>query len=329
VGVPTTSATPDEGGPASCLGCAGLDVDVLKRLLLFAAVHTIQYRHCASLCFHTQDLLQQHFASGQVPDCDYLGVAVHISQPQGVQPAVAEQQVVDSSHLCFMRTRDAEHCNLKGSVTCHADEVAGKTTLRKQWVFLADASASAGVVHSAAGAGGARPSSANDGNGAAVAEDAPADPPSRPWLLAVQLHAEPEALQFLDPARHIGGVVAMRDLRLKQARPGLRLWDADATEVRPASQAPGLLHTTLSATVPKPCARPTCRLLLAISQDLAMAWHCAAGGDRPGDGRQATERGGGCNAKVGSGSQSCPPALARRDQDGGPSVGMMTHCIKP
>jgi hypothetical protein len=139
-----------------------------------------------------------------------------------------------------------------------ADEVVGRTTLRKQWVFLADASASAGVVHSAAGAGGAKPSSANDGNSAAAAADAPADPPPRPWLLAVQLHAAPEALQFLEPAQHTGGVVTMRDLRLKQARPSLRLWDADATEVRPASQTPGLLHTILTATVPKPCARPTC-----------------------------------------------------------------------
>lgn len=128
--------------------------------------------------------------------------------------------------------------------------------LRKQWVFLADASASAGVAHSAAGAGGAKPSSANDGNGAGVAPDALADPPPRPWLLAVQLHAAPEALQFLDPAQHIGGVVTVRDLRLKHARPSLRLWDADATEVRPASQTPGLLHISPSATVPKPCARP-------------------------------------------------------------------------
>ena len=227
-----------------------------------------------------------------------------------------------------MRTSAAKHCSLKGSVACHADEVAGKTMLRKQWVFLADASTSAGVARSAAGAGGAKPSSADDGTSARFAPDAPADPPPRPWLLAVQLHAAPEALQFLEPAQHTGGVVTMRDLRLKQARPSLRLWDANATEVRPASQTPGLLHTILTATVPKPCARPTCRLLLAISQDLAMVWHCAAGGDRSGDDRQATERGGGCNAKVGRGSQSCPPALAHRDQDGGPSVGMMTHCIK-
>ena len=137
-----------------------------------------------------------------------------------------------------------------------ADEVAGKTTLRKQWVFLADASASAGVAHSAAGASGANPSSANDGNGAAVTAGAPADPPPRPWLLAVQLHAAPEALQFLEPAQDIGSVVTTRDLRLKQARPGLRLWDADATEVRPAPQTPGLLHIILSATAPTPCARP-------------------------------------------------------------------------
>ena len=40
-----------------------------------------------SASLHMQDLLQQ---SGHLPYCDYLGVAVHISQPQGMQPAATE-----------------------------------------------------------------------------------------------------------------------------------------------------------------------------------------------------------------------------------------------
>jgi hypothetical protein len=114
-----------------------------------------------------------------------------------------------------------------------ADELAGKNaSFRKQWVFLADPSASAGAAPSAEGAADAKPYSAGD---AAAAPGKPANLPPRPWLLAVQLHAASEALQFLDPNQHTGKLVAMRDLRLRQARPSLRLWDADATDVRLAS----------------------------------------------------------------------------------------------
>ena len=38
---------------------------------------------------HMQDLLQHDTVSGHSPDCDYLGVAVHISEPQGMPPAGA------------------------------------------------------------------------------------------------------------------------------------------------------------------------------------------------------------------------------------------------
>lgn len=120
-------------------------------------------------------------------------------------------------HECLLRIFAAFHCiSMPLAVShqllnLHADSRMRTIDIRDQWVLMVDQTAT---------------------TTAAAAADGPTDPPPRPWLLAVKLHAPREALQFLDPAQHVGVVVAMRDLRLSDARSNFRLQEADATDVR-------------------------------------------------------------------------------------------------
>lgn len=95
--------------------------------------------------------------------------------------------------------------------------VAECGNMRKQWVFLAEPSTvAAGSVPDIA---------------AGVAAGASMVGSPRPWLLAAQLLAAPEALPFLDAGQHSGAVVSFRDLRLVGTDPHHRMWQAEAADV--------------------------------------------------------------------------------------------------
>ena len=97
-------------------------------------------------------------------------------------------------------------------------------------MFLADPTAGSATPPAALAAAAAARGSG--GTGTASTRGGAAGGAARPWLLAVKLHALPEALAFLDAQQHAGAVVSLSDLRLTGTDGTHRLFQAEGTDVR-------------------------------------------------------------------------------------------------